>query len=45
MADKKEKKKVITGVTRSDYFKLLKKVSRPIKSNKEKKLGKVKGRT
>jgi hypothetical protein len=31
----KEKKKVVIGITRSDYFKLLEKVSKPV--NKEKK--------
>lgn len=33
----KEPPKVITGITRSDYFKLLEKVSEPVKPDKEKK--------
>lgn len=45
MTNKKDKKKVITGVTRSDYFKMLKKVSRPVKSNKEKKHDKEDSKT
>ena len=36
MVEKKEKEKVIIGITRSDYFEVLKKVSKPIKPGKAK---------
>lgn len=36
MTRKEKKKKVITGITRSYYFKMLEKVSEPVKPDKEK---------
>jgi len=41
----KNKTQVITGITRSDYFEMLKKVSRPVKSDKEKKHDKEDSKT
>jgi len=41
----KEKTKVVTGITRSDYFELLKKISKPVKPDKEKKPDKEDSKT